>query len=375
MANGYDCAVVGAGSFGVWSALRIRQSGRSVVLIDKFGPGNPKCSSGGETRIMRMAYGRDEIYTRYAFESLSDWKEVFERAGEPDLFRHTGVLWTLGKDHPHGRATQAVFERLGIAYEILSAGELRARFPQFLFAEDSSAIFEPYSGAILARKAVELVTAAAVRAGVKLWAPREITPQSFRQIPADQFVFACGPWLPKIFPDLLGDRIRVTRQPVCYFALPAGRAAEYDSPSMPIWLDFTDEFGGYVFPRLSGSDLKAALDRHGPEFDPDTGSREVAQEETQAIRRFLHGHVPEVADAPVTRTEICQYENTSNGDFLIDRHPEFGNVWLAGGGSGHGFKHGPAVGRYVANLLDGTAMPEPRFSLDRKDTAPRRTVF
>jgi glycine/D-amino acid oxidase-like deaminating enzyme len=189
---------------------------------------------------------------------------------------------------------------------------------------------------------------------------------------AGTFVFACGPWLPKLFPALLGDRIFSTRQEVYFFGVPAGDT-RFAPPAMPTWISLGDEF--YGMPDLEARGFKAALDRHGPAFDPDTGSRVTTAEGLAAARDFLAQRFPALKDAPVAETRVCQYENTSNGDFLIDRHPEFENVWLVGGGSGHGFKHGPAVGEYVAaRITEGGAL-EPRFTLATKQRIQQRAVF
>ena len=109
-------------------------------------------------------------------------------------------------------------------------------------------------------------------------------------------------------------------------------------------------------PDLEGRGFKIALDRHGVRVDPDTQSRIVSEEVAAEVRRYVARRFPGLRDAPIVETRVCQYENTSSGDFLIDRHPEIENVWFVGGGSGHGFKHGPAVGEYVAGrVLDGAA--------------------
>jgi sarcosine oxidase len=109
--------------------------------------------------------------------------------------------------------------------------------------------------------------------------------------------------------------------------------------------------------------------------DPDTQSRIVSPKMMEAARKYVARRFPALRNAPIVETRVCQYENSSNGDFLIDRHPEMKNVWFAGGGSGHGFKHGPALGVYVTGqLLDNTAF-EPRFSLASKGTVQQRTVF
>jgi glycine/D-amino acid oxidase-like deaminating enzyme len=240
---------------------------------------------------------------------------------------------------------------------------------------------------LLARLAVQTVVAEALKAGVRYLneafafefphsalstQPSVIKTNSGKEIVAKQFVFACGPWLPKIFPSLLGELIHVTRQEVIFFGVPEGDT-RFGPASMPAWIDFGDLV--YGIPNLDQRGYKLAIDAHGSSFDPDSGDRIVSSEGIAAARSYIANRIPGLTNAPVTETRVCQYENTSNGDFLIDRHPEFGNVWLAGGGSGHGFKHGPAVGEHVAALLSGNAQVEPRFSLSTKEKVQQRRVY
>jgi glycine/D-amino acid oxidase-like deaminating enzyme len=189
---------------------------------------------------------------------------------------------------------------------------------------------------------------------------------------ADVLVYACGAWLPALFPDVLGDRIRPTRQVVVYFGTPAGDS-RFGPASTPAWVDFPA--GVYGIPDLDGRGLKVGIDTHGPPFDPETGDRTVDRRSVETARRWLRRRLPDMAAAPVLESRVCQYENTSTGDFLIDRHPEHDNVLIVGGGSGHGFKHGPAVGAYVARLLTGGGPLEPRFALASKGTLAARQVF
>ena len=279
--------------------------------------------------------------------------------------------------HPHAEGTLAAFRKLGVRHEALSAADLRRRYPELRVEDETIGIFEPESGALLASRAVQAVTEEAVRAGVELIEARVVPPaeesrlawiatEDGRRIVAETFVFACGPWLAKLFPQAVGRRIRVTRQPVFYFDAPA--------VDMPIWIDFSDPRGGYAIPPLAGKGFKLALDRHGEDFDPDNGRREVTAEETAAARAFLSERFPAIEHARVIETEVCQYESTSTGDFLIDRHPAMANVWLAGGGSGHGFKHGPAVGEYVAGAIEGAA-GSARFSWRSKLERSARSVY
>jgi glycine/D-amino acid oxidase-like deaminating enzyme len=361
-----ECVVVGAGVFGSWSAKRLRESGRTVALVDAFGPGNAKSSSGGASRVIRMGYGADEIYTRWSMASLEAWKSQ-----SPNFFRQTGVLWTAQPGHPHAEGSMAVFRRCGIRHEVLSAAELSRRFPAMSFDRETIGIFEPESGALLANQAVCAVAGADTIEGRVIPFREEgrlerLTFTDGRTLVAEKFIFACGPWLSKLFPRAVGQRIRVTRQPLFYFEAPAA--------GLPVWLDFSDPRGPYTIPPLDGKGFKVALDRHGAAFDPDEGSRVVTEAETAAARQVLGERFPALSCAPVVETEVCQYESTSNGDFLIDRHPGMSNVWLVGGGSGHGFKHGPAVGQYVAELLNGGATEE-RFSWRSKREVAARTVY
>ena len=199
-----------------------------------------------------------------------------------------------------------------------------------------------------------------------------LSPVSGERISAAVYVFACGAWLPKIFPDVLAGRIHPTRQEVFYLGAPAGM--RFQSPALPVWIDFKNE--AYGLPDIEGRGVKVAIDRHGEAFDPDTNDRVASSEGLAEVRRYLARRVPELQNAPVNETRVCQYENTSNGDFLIDRHPEFENVWLVGGGSGHGFKHGPFVGEYVAARIEGRIEGiEPRFSLATKSAEHQRAVY
>lgn len=378
----YDVAVVGAGVFGAWSAYQIQRSGKRVVLIDAHGPGHSRSSSGGESRIIRMGYGADEIYTRSAFKSLQLWKEVCGQVREP-LFHPTGVLWLAHDDDPYPVRSAETLSNIGIPFERLTISEVSRRYPQIGLERISWAMVEPDSGILWARRAVRAVVKEAIRNGVEYFQDavrppsgngslNQIVTASGQRISAAQYVFACGPWLPKMFPDLLAERIRPTRQEVFFFATPAGQ--RFTAPALPTWIDFKDE--AYGLPDLEGRGVKIAIDRHGPSFDPDSDDRIVTAAGLDEVRRCLARRLPTLKDAPVTETRVCQYENTANGDFLVDLHPQFENVWLVGGGSGHGFKHGPVVGEYVAARVAGsTAGLEPRFSLESKARDHRRTVF
>ena len=280
-------------------------------------------------------------------------------------------------------ATETTLGKLGVRTERLSRQDLGKRFPQFAPGKIAWALFEPDSGVLMARRAVQSVVRETVKDGARyltgtVAAPPTTAPLTSlstsqgETIRAGLFVFACGPWLPKVFPDLLGNRIFPTRQEILFFGAPAGDAS-FRSPALPAWIYHAD--GMYGMPDLENRGVKISDDKHGPAIDPDGEERTVSAASIAAIRDYLGRLFPALKDAPLLESRVCQYENTSNGDFLIDRHPAFPNVWLVGGGSGHGFKHGPALGEYVTKLiLEGGAV-NPRFSLATKATLQARAVY
>ena len=380
--NRYDVAVIGAGVFGAWTAWHLARRGKRVLLADAYGPGNARASSAGESRIIRMGYGADELYTRWSVRSLAQWKEFFAAAGQR-LFHETGVLWLAGKDDARVRQAAEVLSRCGVAFQELTRTELEKRYPQVGLDGITKGLLELHSGALMARRAVAAVAEDARRLGVdyrvaRIAEPRgsgvipTVTDTSGSQMEAEHFVFACGAWLGKLFPEILGERIFPTRQEVFFFGVPAGDA-RFAPPALPTWLFQEDEI--YGMPDLESRGLKIALDRHGERVDPDTQSRLATAKGAEEARRFVEERFPALRGAPIVETRVCQYENTWNGDFLIDRHPGIENVWFVGGGSGHGFKHGPAVGQYVAERISGGGAEEKRFSLESKQTVQQRAVF
>jgi sarcosine oxidase len=379
-----DIAVIGAGVFGAWTAYQLRQAGTDVLLVDAYGPANSRASSGGESRILRLGYGPDAIYTRMAQRSSVRWRVLFDQLARPQLFQSTGVLWLAREHDPYCEATLKTFQENKVNVERLERRELDQRYPQLEFEAGGWGMLELDSGVLLARQAVQALVATAQSLGVR-YVQKAIQPPEDRKgklaaiettdgarVFADKFVFACGPWLPKLFPRLLDHLIHVTRQEVFFLGVPAGDD-RFQPEQMPAWIDFNDLV--YGVPNLDNRGFKIAIDEHGPPFDPDTGERIVLEESVRRLRSYLARRVPALGDAPVIESRVCQYENTSNGDFLIDQHPAVENAWIVGGGSGHGFKHGPAVGEYVASLISGDAQVEPRFALATKEKVQQRAVY
>jgi sarcosine oxidase len=374
MSAAQSFTVAGAGVFGAWIAYTLRRAGHTVTLLDPFGPANSRASSGGESRVIRASYGADEIYTRMAVRSLALWEAFFAETGRSKLFHRTGVLWLAVPDDPHAKASRIALRNANISFEDLSPAEVHRRYPQIDVPSHIGAIFETNAGAIMARQAVQAVVEEFVRLGGTYRHAVLLRPEDEKGHSAIR-IYACGPWLGKLFPDLLGPRIFLSRQEVLFFGVPAGDT-RFQPPQLPVWIDFGSQRGMYGFPDLESRGFKLACDRHGEPIDPDTADRLVSPETVGLMRAYLHERFPALADAPIVDARVCQYENTSNGDFILDRHPTLENVWFAGGGSGHGFKHGPAVGEYLARMITTAgSIAEPRFLLLSKETTQHRAVY
>jgi glycine/D-amino acid oxidase-like deaminating enzyme len=365
--------VVGAGAFGGWSALQLLRSGAKVTLLDAWGPGNSRASSGGETRVIRATYGPQRIYTQMAARALDLWQEN-EQRWNLKLFFRTGVLWMAGKDDSYERAALPLLKEAGVNFEKLAATDCAKRWPQVNFEGVSWSIHEPDSGYLAARRGCEAVLNAFLKEGGQ-YRQAQVTPgpitshrmeginiSSGEILNADSYVFACGPWLGKVFP-FLAPVITPTRQEVFFFGTAAGDLRFTDT-QLPVWID-----GGsghfYGIPGNHWRGFKMADDAGGPVIDPSTMERRVSDEGLAAARAYLRVRFPAMAGAPLVESRVCQYENSTDHDFILDRHPEAENVWIAGGGSGHGFKHGPAMGEMVSNAVLSLKAPPTEMSLTR----------
>jgi len=375
--------VVGAGVFGTWTAHHLRERGARVTLIDAYGAGHSRSSSGDETRIVRCGYGPDAIYSQLARRSLEQWRALDDRLRLPERLWHpAGVLWMATGADRYTSDTRGTLSRLGMPMEVLDSAEVRTRFPQFNTDGIDVVLLERDCGVVAARRAVRALAADLEARGVatvsaRIEAPRTSPVPTLRSgdgvdVAGDRFVFACGAWLPTVFKDLLWKRIRPTRQVVVYFGTPPGDQ-RFIAARLPAWVDFPS--GIYGTPDVEGRGVKVGIDRHGGPIDPDRDDRVPDEASLSSAREWLSRRVPALAGAPVVESRVCAYENTDTGDFLIDRHPDHDNVWIVGGGSGHGFKHGPAIGELTARMvLDGES-PDSRFAIANKSRDARRSVY
>ena len=368
-------AVVGAGAFGGWAALHLLRGGARVTLIDAWGPGNSRSSSGGETRIIRGTYGPNQPYTKMASHAMQLWKE-HETRWHRQLFHPAGVLWmATSPDDEFERTSLPVLRDAGIAFEELSGREVGKRWPQINVEDVRWAIYEPEGGFLNARFACQAVVEGFLAEGGS-YKEAAVLPRDLEtgvcnglalsdgtDLTADHYIFACGPWLGKLLPQTIGSLVRPTKQDVFFFGTPAGDD-RFSETKLPVWADHRDRFI-YGIPSADSRGFKVADDTRGAEFDPSSGERAVSQDGLRLLRDYVAFRFPAMKDAPLIETRVCQYENSPDNHLIIDRHPATDNVWLVGGGSGHGFKHGPVVGKVVAELVLEGKDAEPIFRLAR----------
>ncbi len=310
---------------------------------------------------MRGTYGPDQPYTEMAARALQLWVK-YERRWKRQFLHRTGVLWMAsGRDDAFERGSVKALRAAKIKFQELSTAQMRKRWPQINFEGIEWGIFEPECGYLDARASCQAVVDAFVAAGGKYRqagvladglesAPLRSLPLSDGSpLKADCYVFACGPWLGMLFPQTVGNLVQSTKQDIFFFGTPAGDDRFSDS-HLPVWADHRGRFR-YGIPGSDRRGFKIADDTRGPAFDPTDGERVVTPETLRDIREYVGFRFPALKDAPLVETRVCQYEQTPDSHFIIDRHPMNDNVWLLGGGSGHGFKHGPAVGEMMAELV------------------------
>ncbi|MEE2637958.1 MAG: FAD-binding oxidoreductase [Acidobacteriota bacterium] len=362
-----DIVVVGAGTFGMWTALNLQRLGARVTVVDAYGAGNSRQTSGGETRGVRTSYGdrpHGRLWTRWANEAIRKWTAWDEMGRDrllPRLFFNTGDLILREETSEYIENTRAHWDALGTTYEPLTADEVAYRWPWVRFENLGVALYEPAAGVVRARRAIESVArvfeeeggtirigraAIGARNGARL---ETVAVEGGEAISAETMVFACGPWFPKVFPRLMGNRIRISIGHVFYFAVPPGDT-RFAFPNMP----------SYGVPGCTGwpalpPDHRGFRVRTGGRVgdDPDTSDRWIPAESHERPRQILERHFPDLVGAPINETRACHYESSVDRNFIVDHHPDFNNVWLLGGGSSEGFKFGPVLGEYIARRMLG----------------------
>lgn len=360
-----DVIVVGAGVFGLWTSFYLNRMGADVLLLDQYGPGNSRATSGGETRGVRTSYGdrpHGLSWVRWADEAIRRWKRFDAEWRDrllPRLFFTTGDLILREEMDPYLEATKSHWDAVGIEHEVLDGDEVKRRWPVVNTDAVGVAFHEPDAGVVRARRACEAVATvfqdeggelriAKVRPGSSTGgALADVVLASGERLHAGQYVFAVGPWFPKLFPAFMESRLRISMGHTVYFGTPPGddrfnwpNLPSYGVPGCTGWPALTPDNRGFRV-RTGGR----------PPMDPDLSPRRLDAEHVEPARNVLRRWFPDLAEAPVVETRACHYESSVTRNFIVDHHPDWHNAWLAGGGSAEGFKFGPVTGEYVARRV------------------------
>jgi glycine/D-amino acid oxidase-like deaminating enzyme len=357
MSDRKSIVVVGAGVLGASLGRHCARGGWDVVLVERVAPGHVRAGSGDESRIIRCAHAADVWHTRSARRAWALWHEV-----DPALVVACGVAWMARRHHGWEAESEATLRAEGIPCERVDASAL---FPSVATDDVHFTLFEPEAGILRARDAVKTLAAQAVAAGAELVLAEAradgaaVVLDDGRRLEADRVVWACGAWLPALFPGLLA--LRITHQDVFYFGAPAA----WRTPGVPGWVDY--DGAAYGLGDLDGRGVKVSPDVDGPPCDAETMERIAVPEHERLARAYVAHRFPALAAAPLVGHRACQYEITADSNFVVAPHPDHnGRVWLMGGGSGHAFKHGPALAERAECWLSGDEPPEPRLALGER---------
>jgi glycine/D-amino acid oxidase-like deaminating enzyme len=354
-----EVVVVGAGAFGGWTALYLREMGHTVTLIDQYGPGNSRATSGGESRQIRAVYGEREIYTKWVLQAFDRWQAREAEWGKK-LFYRTGQLSLATEWTKELTETRKVFDKLGVKYDVVKPDDLARQYPQMNTKNLAVAMYTPSTGVLKAREGCVAVAQAFEKKGgryitakVELGtraggALQDVALSTGRRISAQTFVFACGPWLPKVFPSVMKNRLATPRRVVFFYGTPPGDE-RFTYPNFPTW----SVDNAYGFPSIEGKGFKVVPTFERVLVDPDTQEHTLTADELRKGRAFAAKWFPAIAQQPIVESKVCQREDSVDDHFIVQQHPELGNVWVVGGGSGHGYKHGIMLGDYVANRVIG----------------------
>ena len=347
-----DVVVVGAGVAGVMTALELARRGERVALIDRWEPGHPRASSTDYNRIIRAISGRDSFYTRWAMESRLRWMEMQAEVGQT-LYYECGTLILATEGHCDWEdATVETFDKVGVPYHKFTQADVTARFPQFDASSIAYALYEPQSGMVMAHRAilagVELFKrgTGAVRRGRVTTDADERLFLDGKPLEADLVVVATGPWMADMYPRTIKPISQIVGINVLYTSTPDGSTA-FDHDRMPCWIDHGE--GSFGLPSVEGYGVKAAV-VIPDKIDLDNDERFARRETVARTRRYIKKRLPGLIGEKVVDSKFNQIILTPDTHFIVDWHPKHENVLLAGGCSGHLFKHGPVFGDFVAGV-------------------------
>ena len=372
----FDAIVVGLGAHGSATAAVLGRRGQSVLGLERFGRGEEMGSSGGRSRMIRIANFEDPAYAPMAIASWDRWRALEAETGL-DILTRTGGLYAGPPDSRLVTGSIRTAEAHGLEHELLDADEIHRRWPIFEPLPGTIGFLEDKAGTLRADRAIAGHLAVAERHGAVLEFDRRVV--DWRPAPGGGFevetadgdvagaahlVLTTGAWTGGFVPDL-GLPLRVERESVCWFD-PTVEPATIGADRMPMWIITADGRSFYGFRHDPELGLKVSIHHWGVYVDPDEVDRVVGAADPERIRAFARHWLP-AADGPLTGTKVCLYTNTPDDAFVIDRHPAAPGVAFASACSGHGFKYAPLVGEILADLAvsGATSWPIGAFRADR----------
>lgn len=360
----YDCIIAGLGAMGSAAAYHLARAGSRVLGLDQFQPPHPFGSSHGRTRIIREAYFEDPAYVPLVQRAYQLWADL-EAQSNRKILLQTGGLMIGAPEGVLVSGARNSARKHHLRHEVLSAGELRRKFPVLEPAPEMVGVWEPRAGVLFPEVAIQTHLELAAQRGATLqfhepmvkWEPDGNCVRVQTRAgtyTADRLLLAAGSWLAQLVPGL-NLPLTVERQ-VLYWFEPRSQASAFQPTRCPIHIwEYEAHRFFYGFPDL-GDGIKAALHHQGEQVKPDTVRREVNPQEVEGMRRLLRRFLPD-ADGPLRATAVCLYTNTPDEHFLLDWHPHHPQVLLASPCSGHGFKFSSVIGELIAQLLHGQKPP------------------
>lgn len=362
----YDFAIVGLGAMGSASLYHLAKTGARVIGIDRFAPPHVQGSSHGETRITRCAIGEGEALVPLAMRSHQLWRDIEAQTGTKLLHEIGSLLIARPGDAVErpGRTsfldrTIAAANRFDITHDILSASDIRQRFPNFCPQDDEIGYFEPGGGYLGVEANLELATRygattmlgtqvlslAAEGEGMRLGTPKG-------DILAGQIAVSAGPWAGTLLGEPFSSLLKPTRQVMHWFEITPGHIQNWTQSPVFMWPHGDSEDGFfYGFPSLDGASMKTADEFYGAASNPDAIERDVSPSESeQMYQAHLATRFTGLTNRAL-RTATCVYTTTPDNAFVIDRHPAMARLLAVSPCSGHGFKHSAAIGEAVADTL------------------------
>lgn len=374
MSGEYDVIVLGVGGMGAAACCQLARRGQRVLGLEQFDIPHDLGSSGGNSRVIRLAYYEDPAYVPLVRRAYGLWRELEGAAGE-QLLVVTGGVDLGAPDSADMRGVQAGLTQHGIPFERLDAAAVRRRFPALQPPDGHIGLYQGDTGFVLPERCTIAHVEQALRSGARIqarerverWAARDdgvkvVTDRG--EYAARRLVITSGPWLPQVC-ERLGVRLQVERQVQAWF-LPL-RPEEFEIGRFPVFIHHLDNRTHfYGLPHHGRPGVKVCQHHNGRIVTAENVDRTPTRADEEAVRHYMQQYLPG-ANGPVVSMKICLYTNTPDHHFIIDRHPHHPEVVIAGGFSGHGFKFAPVIGEMAADLAMNRDSPllHPIFRLSR----------